>query len=471
MPDSAAPQPSTPPQSPAQAGWSNGLTKAQANWAMIAVFTALSISTLEAAIANIALPAIAADLHASEADVIWVVNIYQIAILATLLPFAALGEIIGHEHISRAGILAFTLGSLGCALAPSLPWLLLARTVQGVGASGIWSVNGALVQFIFPPNKRGVAFGRNALVVAISFSLAPSVAAAILAVSSWPWLFAINVPIGLVSYLIARKTLPKTPRAAHVFDIPGALLAGAGTGLIVIGISSAAHHNSIPLIAAELVAGVAFTWALIRRQKDHPAPMLPIDLFRIPVFSLSAATAVCSFAVQSLAFVSLPFLFEDVMHRSQVETGLYLTPWPVLVGVMSPIAGWLSDRYPVGALGSIGLATLGIGMAFTAMLGSDASLWSVIWRLALCGIGFGFFQAPNMKAVMTSAPVARSGSASGIVSVARLVGQSLGAASAALCFLISGAGGATLALWLGAGFGLLGCIMSATRLAVAPVRR
>jgi DHA2 family multidrug resistance protein-like MFS transporter len=198
--------------------------------------------------------------------------------------------------------------------------------------------------------------------------------------------------------------------------------------------------------------------------------MLPIDLFRRAVFALSAATAVCSFAVQGLAFVSLPFYFEDILHRSQVETGFFLTPWPLVVAIMAPIGGRLSDRFPAGLLGGIGLVLLGIGMALLALLPADPSIANIVWRMMICGIGFGFFQTPNMKAIMSSAPPHRSGSASGIVATARLTGQTTGAALAALCFTLAGREGATLALALGAGFAALGSVMSFLRLAVPPPR-
>jgi MFS transporter, DHA2 family, multidrug resistance protein len=209
---------------------------------------------------------------------------------------------------------------------------------------------------------------------------------------------------------------------------------------------------------------------VIRRQADHPAPMLPIDLFRRPLFALSAATSICSFAVQGLAFVSLPFYFEDILGRSQVETGFFMTPWPLVVGIMAPIAGRLSDRYPVGILGGVGLALLGVGMALLATLPASPSIADIVWRMAVCGCGFGFFQAPNIKALMSSAPAGRSGSASGIVATARLTGQTVGAALAALCFGLAGREGATLALVLGAGFAALGCVMSFLRLTVTPQR-
>jgi DHA2 family multidrug resistance protein-like MFS transporter len=448
----------------------DGLPPERRRWAVAAIFAAIAMASLDTAIANIALPAIALDLHVSPADVVWVVNVYQIALVATLLPLGALGEIVGHERIYLGGLLLFTLASLGCACAWSLESLLIARALQGLGASGIMSVNSALIRFIYPTRILGRGFGQNAMVVATAMTLGPTIASGILSIGSWPWLFAVNIPFGLIAIFIGLKTLPHPPRAVHAFDFPGAFLAAGCLGLFVSGIGSAAHKASPGLVAIEVIAAIALGALLMRRHADHPAPMLPIDLFRRPVFALSAATAVCSFAVQGLAFVSLPFYFEDVLLRTQVETGFFMTPWPLVVAIMAPIGGRLSDRYPAGILGSIGLALLCVGMVLLATLPAAPSIVNIVWRMALCGFGFGFFQTPNLRTLMSSAPPDRSGSASGIVATARLTGQTTGAALAALCFGLAGREGATLALALGAGFAALGSVMSVLRLAVAPQR-
>jgi MFS transporter, DHA2 family, multidrug resistance protein len=433
----------------------DGLPPERRRWAVAAIFTALAMASLDTAIANIALPAMSADLAVSPADVVWVVNVYQIALVATLLPLGALGEIVGHRRIYLGGLLLFTLASLGCALAWSLPSLLAARALQGLGASGIMSVNSALIRFVYPGRLLGRGFGHNALVVATAFTLGPTIASGILALGTWPWLFAVNIPFGLIAIGIGVRTLPHTPRAMHTFDFPGAFMAAICLGMFILGIGSAAHKASAGLVSIELACALLLGWLLIRRHADHPAPMLPIDLFRRPMFAL-----------QGLAFVSLPFYFEDVLYRTQVETGFFMTPWPLVVGIMAPIGGRLSDRHPAGLLGGIGLVLLAIGMILLAMLPASPSILNIVWRMVICGFGFGFFQTPNIRAIMSSAPPDRSGGASGIVATARLTGQTIGAALAALCFALAGRDGATLALALGAGFAALGSVMSFLRLAV-----
>src|ERR1700674_1861748 len=245
-----------PPAKQASSPVMDGLPPERRRWAVAAIFTALAMASLDTAIANVALPAIATDLHVSPADVVWVVNVYQIALVATLLPLGALGEIVGHQRIYLGGLLLFTLASLGCALAWSLPSLLTARALQGLGASGIMSVNSALIRFVYPSRHLGRGFGHNALVVATAFTLGPTIASGILALGPWPWLFAVNIPFGLVAILIGIRTLPHTPRAGHAFDFPGALLTAGSVGLFVLGIGSAAHKAGPVLVISELVAGV-----------------------------------------------------------------------------------------------------------------------------------------------------------------------------------------------------------------------
>lgn len=441
----------------------DGLPTRQRIAALIALSLAVAMANLDTAITNTALPTIGSSIGADPASVIWVVNAYQLAMVATLLPFASLGEILGHRRIYIAGLILFTASSLACGIAGSLPALAAARALQGIGAAAIMSVNTALIRFAYPARLLGRGVGLNALVVAVSFTVGPTVASAILSVTSWHWLFLINVPIGLLSVALAVRTLPITDRARHDFDVVAALLCAGCFALLILGLGTVAHDGLSPTVRAEWIVAAVFGYALLKRQAHHPAPLLAADLFRRPVFSLSAATSVCSFATQGLAFVSLPFFLQAGLGHSQVDTGFLMTPWPVVVAIMAPVAGRLADRYPAGILGTIGLLLLCIGMASLAMLPPAPSTLDIVWRMMMCGAGFGFFQAPNLKALMGSAPAERSGGASGIVATARLLGQTLGAALVALCFHVSGAGGPIVALWAGSAFALAGTVISCLR--------
>ncbi|WP_210246122.1 MFS transporter [Methylobacterium sp. WL69] len=456
------------PASPAPGPSGQGLPPGRRGRAMVAVLTGVALATLDTAIANTALPTIAADLGVDPGASVWIVNAYQLAVVATLLPIAALGEIVGQQRIYIAGFILFTAASLVCALTWSLPTLVAARVLQGVGASALMAVNIALIRFIYPADRLGRGVGLNAFVVGVGFAVGPTVASLILVAAPWPWLFAVNVPIGLVALALAWTALPDTGRSGHRFDVPGAFLNSAAFALLVLGLGEAAHEAPLWHVLAEIAGSLACFALLLRRQAGHPAPMLAADLLRRPLFALSALTSVCSFAAQGLAFVSLPFLFQHTLGRSQVETGFLMTPWPVVVAVMAPLAGRLSDRYPPGLLGGIGLAGLAVGMGLLAALPASPSVVDIGWRMAICGAGFGFFQAPNLRALMTSAPAARSGGASGIVATSRLLGQTMGAALVAACFLVTEAHGPALALGLGGVFAAVASAVSFLRLAVRP---
>ena len=440
----------------------DGLPVPQRYWAIAAIVLAIAMSVLDSSIANVALPSIARDLKASEAGSIWVVNAYQMAILIALLPLASLGEIVGYRRISQAGLLLFTLASLACALAPTLPLLSIARVVQGLGAAGIMSVNAALVRFTYPQAMLGRALGINALVVATSAAIGPTVASAVLAVSDWRWLFAINVPLGIVAVLIAARSLPETPRVSRSLNWVGAALHVGAFGLLVSGLQALAHDEATQIAIVQLVGGSVLAVALARHELQRKSPLIPFDLLRERMFSLSLLTSVASFTAQMAALVALPFEIQR-LGRSAVETGLLMTPWPVAVAFAAPIAGRLADRYPAGILGAVGLSLLSLGLALLAYFPADGTPIDFIWRMALCGLGFGFFQSPNNRAMLTAVPRARSGAAGGMLSTARLLGQTLGAAGVAILFRSYSGDASNIALSVAAGTAFLAALVSMSR--------
>lgn len=432
--------------------------------AFLAVLASVVTVTLDISVANIALPTIARDLQTSDAASVWVINVYHLAMTAGLLPLAAYGEIIGHRRIFRFGVLVFTTASLACGLSNGLAMLVAARAFQGLGAAAIVGVAPALVRFIFPPQGLGRGLGMYAAVIGVASTVGPTSASAILAVADWPWLFLVNVPIGVAAYALALRNLPATPLSVRHFDVPAAVLCAVFFGLLLLGLGAAAHDESWGLIAAPLMIALVCGYALVRREAGHPAPILAVDLFRSPVFALSSATSVCAFIVYSCGFVALPFLLHTNLGYSPVEIGLLITPWPAVVAVMALVTGSLSDRVPPGLLGGLGLLVLCAGMASLALLPARPAAIDLIFRLSACGLGFGLFQLPNLRSIMSSAPPERSGSASGIVAVSRMVGQSLGAVMVALCLSLAPARGAELALWAGCVSALLGSAASFARL-------
>ncbi|MBV9653669.1 MAG: MFS transporter [Acetobacteraceae bacterium] len=420
------------------------------HWAMLTIALGVSMAVLDGSIANVALPTIARDVGATPANAVWVVNAYQLAVTVSLLACASLGEIVGYRRVYLTGLAVMTLASLACALSGSLLALSLARVLQGLGASAMMGVNIAQLRFVYPRRMLGTALGINAMVVAVSAAIGPTLASAILSAASWQWLFLVNVPIGAIAVLIGSRVLPETPRGTHAFDWLSALLNAAAFGLLITGIDEIGHGEAPLLVALEIAGGVGFFWLLVRRQGARAAPLLPVDLLRIPMFSLSVLTSVCSYAAQMLAYVSLPFFLQDTLGYGQVATGLLMTPWPVAVAVAAPLSGRLTDRYPAGVLGSVGLFIMACGLVLLATLPAHATPLNIGWRMALCGAGFGLFQTPNNRTLMASAPSHRSGGAGGMLATARLLGQTTGAALVAVAFSFFAERGGVVSLGGGA---------------------
>ena len=309
----------------------DGMPVPQRFWAFAAVVTAIALSVMDSSVANVALPTIARDLHATPASSILTVSAYQLAIVISLLPLAALGDIYGYRQIYLGGVVVFTLASLGCALSGSMNMLIAARTVQGFGASGIMSVNAALVRYIFPQNRLGRALGYNALTISISATIGPSFASFVLSFAGWPWLFAINFPLGILGFWIGIRNLPWSARSGHRFDILSAALAATTFGSLVIAINSTSRGTPAWLLTLQVLIGtIAGVW-MVRRQLGVPAPLLPVDLLKIPLLALSAATSICTFVAQMLAFVALPFYMQSSLGLRATTIGFLIMPWPLAV--------------------------------------------------------------------------------------------------------------------------------------------
>ncbi len=433
---------------------------------MLTVGLAILMTVTDQTMVNVALPTMGTDLGIDASSSVWIVNAYQLAIMLPLLPLASAGDIIDYKRIYTAGLALFTAASLGCALAPSLLVLTAMRVAQGLGAAGVMSVNMALVRHIHPINRLGYGIGINAVIIAVSAAIGPTIASAILAVAPWPWLFAIKVPFGVAAVIIGQAALPESPRATHPFDATAAALSTVTFGMLIAIIDTLARPVSPLVVSAEFFLMVAAGIVLCRRELKAPSPLLPVDLLRIPMFALSIGASICSFTAQTLSFIALPFHLEAVGY-SPVETGLLMTPLPIATAVLAAYSGRLSDRYPAGLLGLVGLVLFACGLSALALVPAMDATLDVAWRMALAGAGFGLYQSPNNRTIQASAPRSRSGGASGMQAMARLLGQTVGAGLTALVFANT-AGHAADALWLAVAFSLLGAIVSAVRLTDIP---
>jgi DHA2 family multidrug resistance protein-like MFS transporter len=396
----------------------------QRHWAIASVLAGMVLVVLDAAIANIALPTIATSLQVTPASAVQVVTAYQLGLVVMLLPAAALGESLGFARVFTAGAALFTAASVLCALSPSLSWLVVARFVQGVGGSGIMALGVALLRLSVPSHRLGTAIGWNAMTVALSSAAGPTLGAAILSLSSWHWLFAVNLPIG-ACVLLAARSFPQDEGTGRSVDL---LSAGTSALLFAFLVIGAKYFPAHPALATVLFIGaIILATMLVRRESTSIAPLIPLDLLRQTSFRVSVTASVLCFIGQTAALVALPFYFQHTIGLSPLLTALYLLPWPLTVAITGPIAGRLADRVSTAWLCLIGGVFLAVGLGLGTFLPLLRHQLALGICMMVCGLGFGLFNVANNRSMFLSAPRERSGAAGGLQGVARLSGQTLGA--------------------------------------------
>ncbi|WP_426391555.1 MFS transporter [Variovorax sp. R-27] len=401
--------------------------------AVAAILGAGVLVVLDGAIANIALPGIAQQLQATPADAVWIITAYQLAVVMFLLPASAVGERFGYRRVFAGGVALFTAASVLCALAPSLPWLVAARCLQGLGSAAVMPLGLALLRFTYPRRLLARSIAWNALAVAAASASGPTLGAFILSAASWPWLFAVNLPIGLV-VLAACAGLPSPPRSVRRIDVWSIALNAVMFASFVLGSDRLVVH---PLHGgALLVLSAACMILLVRREKPKAAPLIPLDLLRVHSFRVSVIASVCCFTGQMASLVALPFYIQHELGQSAVTAGLLMTPWPLAVMLAAPLSARLAQRVPSAWLCAAGSACFASGLALCALWplhGSNPALPIAVFT-SLAGLGFGFFQTPNNQNMLLSAPKERSGAAGGAQGTARLTGLTLGSLLMSLMF-------------------------------------
>lgn len=442
---------------------SSGPQGANAHRAIFSVFLGVIFITLDISLTSTALPAITKALDIQAAQTIWIVNVYYVAVIAALLPLAAIGEIYGHRRVFLFGLLTFSLGSLSSGLSSSIEWLMGGRALLGVGSAAVAATTPALIKTLYPPEKIGRGLGLYATVVAISLTIGPTLASAVLTIANWNWLFLPNAAVGLIVVLLSLRGLPDSERNVRDFDGWAASLCSLMFACLLTGISGMARLGW-PIVLSFMVAAVLFGTALLKREHGKSSPIFAMDLFRIRMFALSAVTSVCAFTVQGLVFVVLPFFFIERLGYSQIEAGFLISPWAATLVFMGVIAGSLTERIAPGVLGFVGLLLVSAGLALLILLPYPASVVDIVWRLIVCGVGYGLFQSPNMVAMMNSAPRNRSGSAGGILASARLLGQAVGATIVAFSFVAFQENGIVFSFWMAVCVALAGAIASVLRM-------
>ncbi len=409
----------------------DGLPAPRRYFAIAVLLTTLVLVVLDGAIANIALPSIAASFHASASDTVWVVSSYQLAVLVALLPCGALGERLGPRRVYLLGVALFIAASAGCAFAVSLPMLVAARFVQGLGGGAIMALATMNLRFSVPQKMLGTIIGINAMTIAIASAAGPGIAGAILSVAKWPWLFAVNLPIGAV-VLLCGGILGHTKGSGKPLDVRAVIV---NSLMFVLFFSGADQLSKTPVIGAGLIAGAVVCLAgLLMLERRAAAPLVPVDLFADPAFRVAVIASVSCFTGQMLSYVALPFYLQHRLGMSPVQAGLYMMPWPAAVIVVAPLSGKLANHVKTAWLCAIGGVLLAAGLAIVALAPEAVRIPAFLTGTVIAGIGFALFQTPNNRILLLSAPKARSGAAGAMQGTARLVGQTLGAISMSVIF-------------------------------------
>lgn len=406
--------------------------------AVIALQIVLVMTVLDVTVVNVALPVLAGQFNISSSLSVWVITIYQLVITMLLLPVSSFGDLHSYKRTFLTGVVLFTLSSGLCAASQNFTTLVIARGIQGVGAACVMGVNIALVRLIYPREILGRGMALNAMCIAIATAAGPTIAGALLSITTWHWLFLINIPLGVVAFIIGLRLLPENPKMEHKprFDWISAVENMIVFGLIFYALGNFARKGdlltSVILLASGIITGIFY----LRRQFNREQPLLPVDLFRNSMYSMSIVTSVCSFMAQNMTMIALPFLYLKSYHFSEITTGLLMTPWPLATMIVSPIAARYVEKHNPGATAALGMAVFITGVILLLLPGDAPSEWNIAWRMAVCGVGFGMFQTPNNIVMVMATPVHRSGGAGGMQSTARLVGQTIGATTVSSVFAL-----------------------------------
>ena len=457
-------------------------TDVEANWwVLVTVGLGTFMSALDGSVVNTLLPVLGRALGTSVAGIEWVTTVYLLVISGLLLSVGRAGDLFGHKRFYLAGFVVFVLGSALCGLARSATVLIALRALQALGASMLMATGPAILTRSFPMSMRGRALGALGTFTYLGLTVGPSFGGWLAGAYGWPSVFYINVPVGVVAIALAMRSVSddRSERRQESFDFVGAALFTTGLVALLVALNQGhAWGWTSALTLAPIAISVVLLVAFVRVESRRAHPMLDLTLFHGRVFSAAAASALLNYAcVYSVLFV-LPFLLIQGRGLTASQAGIVLTAQPIVMAVVAPVSGTLSDRLGSRGLATAGMLLLGIGMVLLALLVARGSLAAIAGALAVVGLGVGTFVSPNNSALMGAAPMHRQGIASGVLATARNVGMVLGVGFAGAVFTTvlsraappgSGLPAAVRAsLFAATGLAALGTVLSALRPQGAP---
>jgi EmrB/QacA subfamily drug resistance transporter len=403
---------------------------------LLAVAIGTFMSGLDSSVVNMVLPNIRAFFHTSLSTIEWTVMSYLLVISSLLLAYGRLGDMYGHKRIYILGFIIFTLGSLLCALAPSVLVLVIFRGLQAVGAGMLMAMGPAIVTDAVSSKERGKALSVMAVSVASALTIGPVLGGFLTSAFGWQSIFLVNIPIGIGGVFLANKAIPNSKeRITQLFDFVGAGLTFLALVSILLPLSLVERfgwHN--PWLVTFIMIGLLLVVAFVYWEKQTEYPMFEIALFQNRLFAMSNISALLNFMAQFTIILLIPFYLQKLRGLPPGQAGLLYLAMPLTMMMVAPISGILSDRMDTRYLSSAGMALMAAGMLMLSYLQVNSEYLFIIGGLIIVGLGIGLFQTPNNSAIMGAVPNSKRGVASGMQATMRNIGMVLGAAISGAIF-------------------------------------
>lgn len=441
-----------------------GLPMPRRMWAVVSISSGSILYTLDSGIPNVALPVISQKLGIAASSAVLLVSAYNLVLAMVLLPLAAIGERLGHRRVFVAGLLLYILASGGCLLSRTLPVLLGFRSLQALAAAALLSVSLAMVRFVYPQRMLGRGLGFNTMVSSLGAAIAPPLGGLIVGAAPWQAIFAAGLPLALLG-LASHRALPEAEPRQGRYDTRGAVLCALTFGLLISGLQAASEDAPGWIAWSAVAAGVALSVWFVRHERNTPMPVLPVDLLARPALALSVGAALLAVLASTVLLLYVPFRL-NALGFGSAEVGAMMAPFAVVVMIVAPASGMLSDKVPAVLLGTVGMTIATVGLLCIAWLPQTPQFFDVAWRMAVCGMGFSLFFSPNGRLVVGSVPRERAAGASSLVSTTRMFGQALG--STALSGVLALGMPAATPLLAASALAFLGLVLSGARIALGP---
>lgn len=407
-----------------------GVSAAKRRWFGLGALALVSfLLTLDDTALSVALPAVGRDLGLGLSGLEWVVNAYTVAFAALLLTGGWLSDALGSRRIFLWGLALFTVSSLAAGLAPSGLLLLAARVLQGGGAALLTPASLAIISASFPQRQRGLAVGIWAGISAGGLAVGPLLGAALTESFGWGSIFLLNVPIGVLGLAAGRMTLAATKPASgrRRFDLAGMLTSSVALFALLFALTEGMSYGwASPPVLAAFAAAAAGLLLFVAIEQRRQAPLLPLALFRSRNLSGANAVSLLSTAVMCGIFFFISLYLQMVRGYTAIEAGLAFLPMTLLICLVAPVAGRLSDRIGRRLPAAAGMLILAAGLWLLSRLGASSGLWSLLPGLIVAGIGIGLTTAPTTTAALDFAPPEEAGLRAGILNTSRMIGLAVG---------------------------------------------